>query len=265
MAGEATDGALKSAKVRGPEQARLAGGNHRISGRRTAASMSSWALFSSIIDPAAAEDASHASCSSPETAACLRVLTAVSARFTALMSSACAGFSSSGTANHVQGLGVGRQSIAEADEHRGVGPGESLDVVEAALRSHHAHSRMGATLLLVRAIARGAFVPLIAREPQPASRIQLNPDLLDQRVDFFGPFPSPACASRRTTVASTRSTARTSARPAATVARFKRGGRQRAVRFLDSRLLRRSREAPIGGSAAPRPQGPRFADCRARQ
>ena len=137
MAGEATDGALKSAKVRGPEQARLAGGNHRISGRRTAASISSWALLSSIIDPAAAEDASHASCSSPETAACLRVLTAVSARFTALISSACAGFSSSGTASTFKVLACARQSIAEADEHSGVGSGKPLDVVEAPLRSRH--------------------------------------------------------------------------------------------------------------------------------
>lgn len=69
VAHEATDDALESAKVRGPEEARLAGGNHRISGRRTAASMSSCALVSNIIDPAAAEDASHASCSSPEMAA----------------------------------------------------------------------------------------------------------------------------------------------------------------------------------------------------
>src|SRR5687767_9694241 len=88
MAGEATDSALKISEVRGPVQTRLAGGNHRISGSRTAASMSSCDLFSNIIDPAAAEDASHASCSSPATAACLRVLTAVSARFTALTSSA---------------------------------------------------------------------------------------------------------------------------------------------------------------------------------
>src|ERR687897_1509132 len=98
MACEATDGALKRAKVRNPEEARLTRGNHRISGRRTAASISSWALLNNIIDPAAAEDASHASCNSPDTAACLRVVTAVSARFTALVSSACAGFSSSGTA-----------------------------------------------------------------------------------------------------------------------------------------------------------------------
>lgn len=41
MTDEATDNALKRAKVRGPVEARLAGGNHRISGRRTAASMSS--------------------------------------------------------------------------------------------------------------------------------------------------------------------------------------------------------------------------------
>src|SRR5688500_2183757 len=73
VAGEAADGALESAEVRGPEESRLTGGNHLISGRRTAASISSCALVNNIIDPAAAEDASHASCNSPDTAACLRV------------------------------------------------------------------------------------------------------------------------------------------------------------------------------------------------
>ena len=40
---------------------------------------------------------------------------------------------------------------------------------------------------LVGAKARRALLPLIARQPQPASRVQLDLHLLDQRVDLFGP------------------------------------------------------------------------------
>ena len=173
MVGEATDGALESAKVRGSEKARLAGSNHRISGRRTAASMSSCALVNNIIDPAAAEDASHASCSSPDMAACLRVFTAVSARFTALVSSAWAGFSSSGTGRALRILPWVAKPVAKATSAAASEPGEALDVVEAALRSrHHVEDRRHASC--VGAITRRALVPLIARQPKPAGRIELQ-------------------------------------------------------------------------------------------
>ena len=85
---DVADDSLETPKVFGSVKTGLAGCYHRISGRRTAASISSCALGSSMIDPDAAEDASHASCSSPVTAACLRVFTAVPASVTALDSTA---------------------------------------------------------------------------------------------------------------------------------------------------------------------------------
>lgn len=79
---------LERAEIGGPVEARPAGGNHLICGSFTITSMSSWALAKSIIEPAAADDASHAERSSPEIAAWRRVFTALPARFTALVSSA---------------------------------------------------------------------------------------------------------------------------------------------------------------------------------
>ena len=126
MTGEARMVRWKARRSGDPEEAGLAGSNHLIWGRRTAASISSCACANSIIDPAAADDASHAELSSPDMTACRRVFTAVSARLTALMSSACAGFNSSGTAMSVQRLRVRRKPIAEADEIVGIGSASLL-------------------------------------------------------------------------------------------------------------------------------------------
>jgi hypothetical protein len=61
MPSEAPDDTLVAPKIGGSVETRLAGCDHRISGRRTAASISSFALLNNIIDPDAADEASQAS------------------------------------------------------------------------------------------------------------------------------------------------------------------------------------------------------------
>src|SRR5258706_8112792 len=97
MTGENADGPLECAEAGNPVETRLAGRNHLMCGSLTVASMSSRALANNIIDPAAADEASHADFSSPDITAWRRVLIAFSARLRALWSKAFAAFSSSGT------------------------------------------------------------------------------------------------------------------------------------------------------------------------
>ena len=72
----------------------------------------------------------------------------------------------------------------------------------------------------------------------------------------------PSCASRRSTVASTRSTARTSARPAAAGRALQQSSTSTRRSVFSIRASSRSCGAPIGASAAPRSPAARFADCR---
>jgi hypothetical protein len=96
------------------------------------------------------------------------------------------GFEIVGNGHHAKSFDVGSQTTGQRNQHRGIGPGETLDVVKVRLCTHQTiqdwrnHSPVGA-------IPAYAFYPLIARKPEPSRRIELPAHLLEKRVDLIGP------------------------------------------------------------------------------
>ena len=150
--------------------------------------MSSWALVNSIIDPAAAEDASHASASSPEIDRLPSRLDGGVGKIDRAHQQRVRRLQLVGHGHHARALfDACARAIAERRRARSASePASRLMSSRFALR---ARQRLDdrRDRFHVRAIAADAFLPPIARQPQPARRIELQLHLREQRVDFVGP------------------------------------------------------------------------------
>ena len=80
-------------------------------------------------------------------------------------------------------LCVRRQAIAKLDEHSGLRAGEPFDVVEVILGAHETVND-GPNNSCVCAIAAHPFLPLVAREPQSLGGVQMDPHLVQERLDL---------------------------------------------------------------------------------
>src|SRR5688572_25153698 len=90
-----------------------------------------------------------------------------------------------GNAHGVERATARRQPVGEADENSRVGTGKMFDVVDRGPCTRH-QLECGRDATLVHLKAAGALSPLVAGKPEPSGRVELDVDLLDERVDLVG-------------------------------------------------------------------------------
>jgi len=149
--------------------------------------MSSRALANNIIEPAAADEASHADFNSPAITACRRALTALSARFSALCSNACAGFSSSGTASTARRFEL--SCSRSFNETRTAGSDPASFLISSRLRCAAARVSKRAHRFLIGAETAQALPPSVARKLKLPCSVQLYMNLSEQCFHHVGTHP----------------------------------------------------------------------------